>query len=310
MPRGVDSNSAKDRLRRLLGLFFVALAIPSAVLTWQAYSRLQWESFHQYQLLAEELLSRLDVRMRELIAREEARAITDYRFLVVEGTPMANFLRRSPLSSFPADSEIPGLLGYFQIDADGRFTTPLLPDDPQVSALSYGVSEDELRQRQAVRERVMRELTFVGLADFFRHLPSQLSPGQRQRVALARTLAAESRLCLLDEPFSAQSPQLAEQLRGLLRRRQQQTGFTTLLATADPDLALRTADRIAVLHSGELHQALGWLRVSVTARTSLVSCPWRRDSASGPRPAISPRCPSSATTSASSAAIDSSRGAP
>ena len=102
--------------------------------------------------------------------------------------------------------------------------------------------------RRAVRERVTRELAFA------RHLPSQLTPGQRQRVALARTLAAEGHLCLLDEPFSAQPPQLGDQLRRLLRRRQQQAGFTTLLATPDPDHALRTADRIAVLHNGELQQ--------------------------------------------------------
>ena len=132
MPLRRNSGSSKDRLRRLLGLFFIALTIPSAILTWQAYSRLQWESFHQYQLLAEELLGRIDRRMRDMIAREEARAFTDYRFLVVEGAPAANYLQRSPLSGFPVRSDIPGLLGYFQVDADGRFTTPLLPDDPKV----------------------------------------------------------------------------------------------------------------------------------------------------------------------------------
>ncbi len=125
--------------------------------------------------------------------------------------------------------------------------------------------------RHAVRERVMHELAFVGLTDFVRHLPSQLSPGQRQRVALARTLAADSHLCLLDEPFSAQSPQLREQLRGLLRRRQQQIGFTTLLATPDPDLALRIADRIAVLHSGELHQVGTPLELYDTPQTRQVA---------------------------------------
>ena len=158
-----DSVSSKDRLRRLLGLFFIALTIPSAILTWQAYSRLQWESFHQYQLLAEELLGRIDRRMRDIITREERRAFTDYRFLVVEGAPAANYLQRSPLSGFPVSSDIPGLLGYFQVDADGRFTTPLLPDDPEVSALAYGITDAELRQRQALRERLLQILSQEGL---------------------------------------------------------------------------------------------------------------------------------------------------
>ncbi len=158
-PRG---GSSTQRLRRLLALFFVALAIPSAVLTWHAYGRLQWQSFHQYQRLAGELLGRVDRRLRELVAREEARAFTDYRFLVVEGAPESNFVQRSPLSGFPVDSDIPGLLGYFEVDAKGRFTTPLLPADPEVSALAYGVSGAELNQRRALRERLLRILSQDG----------------------------------------------------------------------------------------------------------------------------------------------------
>ena len=143
MWRIVGTQSSRDRLRWLLGLFFIALTIPSAVLTWQAYSRLQWESFYQYQLLAEGMVGRIDRRVREMIATEEARAFTEYRFLVAEGASVANSLQRSPLSGFPATSEIPGLLGYFQVDADGRFSTPLLPDDPEQSALAYGITDTE-----------------------------------------------------------------------------------------------------------------------------------------------------------------------
>ncbi len=162
MWRIAGTRSSRDRLRWLLGLFFIALAIPSAVLTWQAYSRLQWESFYQYQLLAEGLLGRIDRRVREMIATEEARAFTDYRFLVVEGASVANSLQRSPLSGFPVNSVIPGLLGYFQVDADGRFSTPLLPDDPGQSALAYGITDAELRQRQTVRERLLKILSQEG----------------------------------------------------------------------------------------------------------------------------------------------------
>lgn len=162
MSHDLYSGMSRDRLRRWLGLFFVALAIPSAVLTWQAHSRLQWESFHQYQLLAEELLGGIDRRVREMVLREGARAFTDYRFLVVEGAPAANYLQRSPLSAYPVGNAIPGLLGYFQIDADGRFTTPLLPDDPRVSALAYGITDEELGHRRALRERLLAILSQDG----------------------------------------------------------------------------------------------------------------------------------------------------
>ncbi len=154
-----DLQSSKRRLRWLLGLFFIALTIPSVILAWQAHSRLQWENFHRYQVLAEELLGRVDQRLREMVVKEERRAFTDYRFLVLEGTPTANYERRSPLAVLPADSDIPGLVGYFQVDANGRFTTPLLPDDPAVSALAYGVSDEELSQRRAVREQLLQILS-------------------------------------------------------------------------------------------------------------------------------------------------------
>ena len=109
-------------------------------------------------------------------------------------------------------------------------------------------------KRGEVHERVASELRFVGLHDFARHMPAQLSPSQRQRIALARTLAADGRLCLLDEPFSVQDAQLRERLLSVLHRRQQQVGFTALLTTQDRHEALRVADRIAVLHNGELQQ--------------------------------------------------------
>ncbi len=145
----------KSRLRRLLGLFFVALAIPTATLAWQAYSRLKWESFHRYQLRAEELVGRIDRRLSELIAKEEARTFADYGFLVVEGAPVANYLQRSPLSGYPVRSDIPGLLGYFQIDAQGRFTTPLLPDERTIAPLTYGIVDAELDARRGLRDRLL-----------------------------------------------------------------------------------------------------------------------------------------------------------
>lgn len=182
MRRLAASASEKARLRRLLALFFVALAIPSAVLTWQAYSRLKWETFHRYQSMAEEMVDRIDGRLRELIAKEEARAFADYRFLVVEGAPEANYRQRSPLSGFPVKSDFPGLLGHFQVDADGRFTTPLLPDDPAVSPLAYGISAAELRQRQALRGRLLHILSQNGVAT--------AAPTKEQRAAEAGTARA------------------------------------------------------------------------------------------------------------------------
>ncbi len=148
----------RKRLRLWLAVFFLALAIPTGILVYQAYSQLKWESFHQYRVLAGELAERIDSRIVQLINAEEARSFSDYAFLTVVGDPAANFLQRSPLSAYPPQSSIPGLVGYFQVDSDGAFTTPLVPPVGTVAS-SYGLSVAELDQRQALQQRIEQILS-------------------------------------------------------------------------------------------------------------------------------------------------------
>lgn len=122
--------------------------------------------------------------------------------------------------------------------------------------------------RAETRRRVADELAELGLSDFHRHLPWQLSPAQQQRVALARTLIAGAHVTLLDEPFSAQDAQLRERLMRALKKRQLQAATTTLLTTQDRSEALRVADRIALIHEGELQQ--------VGTPMELYDSPWNR----------------------------------
>ena len=132
----------KGRLRKLLAVIFLALAIPTAVLIWQGYSQLKWEAFHQYRGLAEELNSRIDARLIEMINAADARSFADYTFLVVTGKPSVNFLQRSPLSALPVVEDLPGVLGYFQVDSQGTFSSPLLPpagSDPE----KFAIGDDE-----------------------------------------------------------------------------------------------------------------------------------------------------------------------
>ncbi len=141
------------RLRLWLGLFFLALAIPAGVLVWQGFQQLKWETFHQHQLLAEELAGRIVRRLAGLIDAEEARSLGDYAFLVVTGDPNVNVLQRSSLALFPVKSPWPGLLGYFQVDAQGHLSTPLVPpadEDPG----RLGIAPDELSQRLALEGRI------------------------------------------------------------------------------------------------------------------------------------------------------------
>ncbi len=186
------------RLRLVLALFFLALALPTGVLVYQAYSQLKWEAFHQHRLMAEELANRIRAQAAELISEEEARRFADYAFLVVAGDPATNYVERSPLSSYPQASGLPGILGYFQVDAQGAFSTPLLPT-PGTEASAFGVSADELAQRQQLALRIQSILSrnrLVRTAE----VDSETGAG---RAAATQT---KPRLAKRDEGFSLSSP--------------------------------------------------------------------------------------------------------
>ena len=150
MKRGVLRRFDERGLKLVLAAFFVALAVPAAALIAQAYSQLKYQAFRSTQVVAEELAGRIDATLRAAIATEDARSFGAYSFLVVEGDAAANFVQRSPLSQFPVVSAVPGVLGYFQVDAAGRLTTPLLPE-AGVAAASYGITPAEQVARAAGR---------------------------------------------------------------------------------------------------------------------------------------------------------------
>ncbi|MGH7102553.1 MAG: ABC transporter ATP-binding protein [Acetobacteraceae bacterium] len=109
--------------------------------------------------------------------------------------------------------------------------------------------------RAAERGRIAgRFLEIVGLADRAARYPHQLSGGQQQRVALARALAIGPEVLLLDEPLSALDAKVRLQLRDQIRRIQIELGTTTLFVTHDQEEAMAIADRVAVMHDGQIEQ--------------------------------------------------------
>lgn len=157
LPKTLIKGFDKGRLQKLLALIVLALAVPTSVLIWQAYGQLKWEAFHQHRGIAEALTRRIDTRLNAMIRTADARSFADYAFLVVSGDPSANFVQRSPLSAYPVAEDLPGVLGYFQIDAEGTFSTPLLPPDG-TQAVSLGISDDEYNDRLQLAQDILTVL--------------------------------------------------------------------------------------------------------------------------------------------------------
>jgi sulfate transport system ATP-binding protein len=108
-----------------------------------------------------------------------------------------------------------------------------------------------------VQARTSELLGIVGLAGYAERYPNQLSGGQRQRMALARALAVEPRVLLLDEPFGALDAKVRAELREWLRRLHEEVAVTTLLVTHDQEEAMSIADRIAVMDHARIEQVGG-----------------------------------------------------
>ncbi|MCE2463827.1 MAG: ABC transporter ATP-binding protein, partial [Dehalococcoidia bacterium] len=127
----------------------------------------------------------------------------------------------------------------------------LFPNMTVVQNIAFGLGK---LSRQAREDRVGEMLEMVRLNHLADRYPHQLSGGEQQRVALARSLAPHPLALLLDEPFSSLDPQLRAQLREEVKNILQSSGVTTIYVTHDQEEALFMGDKVAVMTSGSLEQ--------------------------------------------------------
>ena len=122
--------------------------------------------------------------------------------------------------------------------------------------VAFGL-EVRKRPKAEVRKRVYELLELVHLDQFADRLPAQLSGGQRQRMALARALAPEPKVLLLDEPFGALDAKVRKELRNWLRRLHDEVHVTTVFVTHDQEEALEVSDELVVINHGKVEQVGG-----------------------------------------------------
>ena len=123
--------------------------------------------------------------------------------------------------------------------------------------IAFGLRVKPRRERpgkDAIRDKVMSLLKLVQLDWLAERYPSQLSGGQQQRIALARALAVEPKVLLLDEPFGALDAKVRKELRRWLRRLHDEIHVTSIFVTHDQEEALEVADRVVLMNRGRVEQ--------------------------------------------------------
>ncbi len=123
--------------------------------------------------------------------------------------------------------------------------------------VAFGLRMKPRKERPSeahIRAKVMELLQLVQLDWIAERYPAQLSGGQRQRIALARALAVEPQVLLLDEPFGALDAKVRKELRRWLRRLHDELHVTSIFVTHDQEEALEVADRVVVINKGRIEQ--------------------------------------------------------
>jgi ABC-type Fe3+/spermidine/putrescine transport system ATPase subunit len=129
----------------------------------------------------------------------------------------------------------------------------LFPNMTAYENVAFGMKAQKWPETR-IKEKATTLLDMVGMGDRAGAYPSQLSGGQQQRIALARALAIEPRVLLLDEPLSALDAKVRNTLRFEIKRIQRDSGITTIYVTHDQEEALSISDRVALMRSGTLEQ--------------------------------------------------------
>ncbi|TBU82177.1 spermidine/putrescine ABC transporter ATP-binding protein [Pseudomonas daroniae] len=130
----------------------------------------------------------------------------------------------------------------------------LFPNMTAAQNVAFGLRMQKTGKDESA-QRVQEALAMVELGDFASRYPHQLSGGQCQRVALARSLVTRPRLLLLDEPLSALDARIRKHLREQIRGIQQELGLTTIFVTHDQEEALVMSDRIFLMNAGRIVQS-------------------------------------------------------
>lgn len=191
----------RKRLKWTLAAIFALIALAAGMLVSYAFGQLRYEAYFTQQQLAQDFTGGVVRELTRIMDLENARPATDYEFLVVSGE---TYVQRSPLSTLEPNTTVPGLIGYFQVDTEGRFSTPLLPPDVEQTR-ELGLTDSELEKRTEAEEQLRLILTQGDVAD----RPAQVADAAGRALASA---AIEEAAPDTDEQLRERNRQIFDEL--------------------------------------------------------------------------------------------------
>ena len=134
--------------------------------------------FHQYRATAEQLTERIAGDIHRLIEVEEQRSFSEYSYFAASRDGAVNYVQQSPLAAFPVVENTPGVVGYFQVDSQGRLSSPVAPE-LGVNYVEHGISEGECLERIGLHKH-LREIMNTPELDPTNRKPSR--PAQVEKL--------------------------------------------------------------------------------------------------------------------------------
>jgi phospholipid/cholesterol/gamma-HCH transport system ATP-binding protein len=145
-------------------------------------------------------------------------------------------------------------LGHLRKKIGMLFQSGALFDSMTVEEnIAFPLREAGVKSAKEIRDRVAEALEMVDLAGEQKKMPENLSGGMRKRVGLARTIVSRPACVLYDEPTTGLDPLATDSINHLIRRLQKRLSMTSVVVTHDMKTAFHTADRIAILHEGQIY---------------------------------------------------------
>lgn len=221
------TKKARNTLAMTLFMFLIVLLIPLGVLFHQTKVQIKQAIFLEYSSEAQDIVARIEEKIFSYLESEEERPFDDYGFLNVSENSLwvGKGVAFSPLSRIPPQSKVPGVIGYFQVNPDGSFQTPFLPElqPKEYAEYVYAFGQEELDRREKLKKELQQMLLDNRLISTTGNIPEENNgrDGFGELSAQAATAQKETAPLTFDETYLKEQQQLENPTASAYQTKQQ-----------------------------------------------------------------------------------------